>query len=320
MLFAIKDALVNFFVNPWTVVGSSDGVNSSMDGTDRWVNSGDVVYPTNSLDPHSWIVLQQTAIGATFQIILATDKTLADDPGRDDVTILANQTGFGVASGGSDGATNSKPTAGTPGRNFGVDGTDWIGANGAVAKVLTCISSTDGQCTRIIVSNQSTGIPVTGLGFEVPRLPPIGTTSLMYLFKSTVASGLSCFRWETMSNAVTNGEMAANVAANAGGFVSITLVPEIPLFNSIEVIDLQEDDRPNPMLYPCVLYGTLAGTQDSTLHHGTLFDWYWCSRNPAGKHLLDLDTIPLAGNRTFVCVGDPVIGWLDDSATDLSYT
>ena len=82
VLFAIKQAKIGFNSNPWTVIGSSDGVASSMDGTDRWIDSGDIISwsPGN---PRSWIVLQQTALGATFHCLLATLDTTADINGDD---------------------------------------------------------------------------------------------------------------------------------------------------------------------------------------------------------------------------------------------
>lgn len=324
-LWAIKNAMVNFVANPWTVIGSSDGANASMDGTDRWIDSGDIVYPTNGGDPFSWVVLEQTAIGATYQILLYTNELLAADPNRENVGITSNAGGYGTANGGGDGSTTTLPTPSDATKNASLDGTEWLGGETTPTQmVLTCIMSGDGECTRIVASKQSTGIPVAGLGFEVPRLSPSTwtTPALLYLFKSTVASGLSCFRWETMSNAVTNGEMSANVDnLDASGFTEITMVPTMPIFSTIEVVDMQEDERPNPMLFPCTLFGLdVTTTRDTATAHGTLFDWYWVNRNPAGAHLSDLDAVPFAGNKTFVCVGDCVWGWLDDSATDLSYT
>ena len=302
-LWAIKNAMVNFFAVPWTVIGSSDGVNASMDGTDRWIDSGDIIFRTTGGTPVSWIVLQQTGIGATFQVLLYINDLLSQDPNRENITIIANAGGFGTANGGStDGDTINLPTPSDTSKNFGVDGTGWMGAEGVTPTqmILTCISSTDGQCTRIIASKQSTGIPVAALGFEVPRLPPATWTApaLMYLFKSTVASGLSCFRWETMADAITNAEMVANVDRDdATGFTSITMLPMMPMFSTVEVIDSQEDDRPNPMLYPPTLFGYDVAEPAATPRvHGTMFDWYWCNRNVAGKHLLDLDTVPAAAS------------------------
>lgn len=321
-LWAIKNAMVNQFANPWTVIGSSDGANASMDGTDRWIDNGDIIYPNTAGNPFSWIVLQQTAIGATFQTILYANDILTADPQREHARMYSNSGGFGTVNGGStNGSTTILPDVADTDKSFGINGEDFCGAeNGSnTQKVLTCISSTDGECFRAIVSQQSTGIPINGFGIEVPRDAPAWWSpqapAIMYCWKSTVASALSCFRWETMYNA----SIRASIPYYDGGFKPwSSLHAFLPIFSTVEVVDLQEDDRPNPMLYPIRVWGGEYGNAE--LNWGSLFDWYWCSRNVAGKHLLDLDTIPVGGDRTFVCVGDNVIGWLDDSATDLSYT
>jgi len=326
-LWAIKNAMVNFFAVPWTVVGSSDGSTSGMDAVDRWVTPANIVYRTTAGTPLSWIVLRQTGIGASHQIILYVDDLSATDPNRQNVNIMANATGFGTASGflGLNGSTTTIPTSHAASRNFSLNGSSWLGAEGAspTQMVLTCISSTDGECTRIIASKQSTGVPITALGFEKARLPPSDWTipAVMYIFKSTVASGLSALRWEVMAANVS----AQNVWGNQDlgpSFVATPMTLQGPMFSTFEVVDLAEEDRPNPMLYPCAVFGNpgYALGYPVLQHFGTLFDWYWCSRDVTGKFLADLDTIPLAGDRTFVCVGDCVYGWLDDSATDLSYT
>jgi hypothetical protein len=319
VLFDIKEAMVNFDQNPWTVVGSCDGVTFAMDAVDRWVNSADILYRTTSGAPMSWIVLQQASVAGTFQVILYVNDTVAIDPNRENVNMLANIGGFGVAVGGSgtDGAVNSIPIAGDPTKSIGLDGTDWQGAEAAAntQKVITCISSTDGECLRVVVSQQSTGVPIMVWGVEVPRLPRVGWVDpvVMYMLKSTISSGLSCIRWESMQE-------AEPFRANSVDFNSDPLAASLrmigPMLATTEIVDY-EQDLGNPRLYGGnLIFDGIAADWD----WGTLFDWYWCNRNVSGAHLLDLDTIPLAGNRTFVCVGDCIWGWLDDSATDLSYT
>jgi hypothetical protein len=301
VLFAVKTAKIGFNSNPWTVIGSSDGVGASMDGTDRWVDSGDIISwsPGN---PRPWIVLQQTALGATFHCLLATLDTTADFDGND-IVVIYNDGGFGTANGGADGDASTLPTPSDTSKNFSPPATDWCGAEGGAptAKVLTCLSSTDGECTRFLISKQSTGLPINMWGIEVPRLPPAEWTVpvVTYMFKSTVASGLSCLRWETMQ--ATGANMRGLVGAQGGGVIAAGMVPMGPMFSSTEVIDFQEDDRPNPMLYPVRLWGgDYGGTSNNPtiLNHGTLFDWYWCSRNVAGKHLLDMDTVPAPQDAT----------------------
>lgn len=139
--------------------------------------------------------------------------------------------------------------------------------------------------------------------------------ALWYVQRTTVASGLNVFRWETMQDTETFWTRLAHNATSADG--ASTFRMSGPYLTTNEIVDYPQEVGSNPLLYGGTLHDS---THPNRNQGGTLFDWYWCSRNVAGSHLLDLDTMPLAGNRTFVCVGDCVWGWLDDSATDLSYT
>lgn len=307
-LLAIKNAMIGFNANPWTVIGSCDGITSGMDGVDRWVNTADLVYRGLLGSPLSWIVLQQTAIGATYQVMFSLSIISGIDPQKEDIEYQANKGGFGVANGGAnDGSISSLPAVADNSLTTKPTGKWWLGheSSSPTQKVLTCISSTDGECLRVIVSHQSTGNPILCLGAEVPRLPPASWAgpAVIYIFKATVASALSCFRWETMADSIGAGAESVIVGAvprlDNSGFDVANMVPLMPMFSTTEVVDFREDDRPNPLLYPCALYGydTDVGSGVEGIH-GTLFDWYWCTRNVLGKHLLDLDTIPAAQDAT----------------------
>ena len=300
VLFLVKEAKIGFNSNPWTVIGSSDGVGASMDGTDRWLDSGDILTWSFG-NPRSWIVLQQTALGATFHCLLANPNT-NDDFDQEDIIVVYNEGGFGTANGGTDGTASVLPTPNDTSKNFSPPADLWVGAEGGAPteKVLTCVSSTDGECARFLISKQSTGLPINMWGIEKARLPPAEWTTpvLTYMFKSTVASGLSCLRWETMADSVTAGEIVAKVPTiDATGFRTARMVPAMPMFTTVEAIDSQEDVRPNPMLHPPTLFGYDVNNVDTGRNWGTLFDWYWCSRNVAGAHLLDMDTVPLVSTE-----------------------
>lgn len=315
-LFAIKEALVNMDQNPWTVIGSSDSIASGMDAVDRWVTAANLVYRNNSNDPMSWIVLQNTALGATFQMVLSLEDTLAADPQRENINIAFSKTGYGVANGGTDGATNSSPTSdGT--RSFGLDCTNWHGAeNGTdTDKVLSVIMSTDAEVTRLVISQKSSGQALTSIGIEKPRLPnSLWTTPVVgYILKETAASGNNCFRWETIQNAEP---FKARVVNMDSVNIAVDMRFVGPMKNTTEVIDENQDTTALYFYGGSLVYDGLFAHQN----WGSLFDFYWVSRATGGAHAANLDSFPAAGNRTFVCVGDVVWGWLDDSTTDLSYT
>jgi hypothetical protein len=308
-LLAIKNALITFNLANWTVVGSSDSVTAAMDATDRWVTNANLVWATTAGTVFSWIVLQQTGIQASFQMLISLEILAAADTNREDVYM-----GVSFSAGFTGGSTTARPTA--TDEHAGAI-LDWIGAEGGTPtdKVLTCIQSDDGECTRVVISNKGNGIPCTSMGFEKPRLPNANFTnpSLWYVMRETVASGLSCFRWEAMQD-------TEKFWARLVGFDSSSLIASIrmsgPMSNTVELIDAKQATGNVLFWGGGLVYDGLDAEQDL----GTLFDWYWCSRNVTGVHALDLDTFPVGGNRTFVCVGDCVWGWLDDSATDLSYT
>lgn len=315
-LWAIKEALVNADSNPWTVIGSSDSVTSGMDAVDRWVSASNIVYRTTSNTPMSWICLQQTGIGPTFQIVLYVEDILAADPGRENFNLVANSGGYGVANGGTDGAVNGIPQASDSSKNLGINGTDWHGAEGGsdTDKMLTCISSTDGACTRIVISQESTAIPITAIGIEAPRDPNSSweTPAVLYCLKQTVASGLNCFRWETIQNAES---FSSVIRDRDSALHNASLRFSGPMRSTAEVID-EPQVNGGPFFYGGDL---IHDSHNGDALWGSLFDWYWVSRDPTGQHGADLDTFPAAGDRSFVCVGDVVWGWLDDSSTDLAY-
>ena len=309
-LLKIKQALTTFSLNPWTVVGSSDSLAASMDTTDRWLDIGDLVFQVLVGQVHSWIVLKQAGIAANFQVCFDLSSLLAADPNRQDLGIVISP-----VSGFTGGSISARPTA-TDEVVLNASTSPWLGSmTTGVDSMISCMQSSDGQCTRVIVSDETSGTPFTVLGFERPRLPNTNWTSpsCFYLLEETIASGLSCFRWETMQD---QERFVAVVQDHGSNPLQVAMRMTGPMISTTEGVDWIADGIPNPALWAGNL--TYDG-RDADFDWGTLFDWYWVSRNVAGAHMADLDTAPFAGNRTFVCVGDCVWGWLDDSATDLKY-
>jgi hypothetical protein len=105
VLFQIKNRLVGggatAWTTPWTVVSSSD--SSTADNTDRWINSGDVVFH-NPGSAHSWIVLQNDAISTGFQIVLEAIRNPGGGQDAWDMRI-SEAVGF------TGGTTTNRPTA-----------------------------------------------------------------------------------------------------------------------------------------------------------------------------------------------------------------
>ena len=120
----------------WTVIASSDSV--AADGTDRWAAAGNVVFAAVGV-AHSWIVLQQTGVGATFQLLI--DCTT----GGGTTAYIAVSASAGFAGG----TTLNRPTATDEVRLCNT--TTWGGPAANVASTLHVLRSTDGSCNRVLI-------------------------------------------------------------------------------------------------------------------------------------------------------------------------
>jgi hypothetical protein len=303
-LLAIKQALTTFNLNPWTVVSSSNGVVA--DGTDNWATVADLVYPTTFGTAYSWVVLQQTNLLGTFEVLLSMFDIAATDPNRQNLVIKYAAGGGYVA-----GAPNVQPFA--PGGDVILNnsGESWLGElTTGEPLTISCIQSDDGEVTRILVSVDSTAKPFTAIGFEKPRLPnPLWTDPVVcYILKETVASGLNCFRRSVMQE---TSPFQATIVNLASSDIDVGLRMTGPQRSTGEVID--EIQQSIHFWGGGLSYDGVDAQGD----WGTLYDWYWVNRNVGGVHAIDGDSFPVGGDRTFVCPGDCVIGWLDDAATDL---
>src|SRR5512146_2064622 len=69
VMFALKQSLITFALQPWTVVGSSDGATAGLDAVDRWSAANKLVQAADA-SAHSWIVLKQTGVAANFQVCI----------------------------------------------------------------------------------------------------------------------------------------------------------------------------------------------------------------------------------------------------------
>jgi hypothetical protein len=319
-LFQIKDALTTFNSNPWTVAGSSDSSASSMDGTDRWIDTGDLVYRTTGGTAFSWIVLEQSQINPNFQVLFGLDNTSASDANRHDLYIsVSPAAGFGTAASGTDGSTTALPTA-TDEHVINSTTDSWYGDWSAnFGTMVSCFASTDGEVTRVVASDESTGIPFMRMNFEVPRLPDsTWHEPCVYSHQTTtVAGGTSVFKRVDWMEQTASPYLLATVSGYDNNPTQQSFRFSGPMWGTNEVITLDEDHSIRFYAGELTQSASVYATQTVW---GTLYDCYWVSRGTGGTYYADdLDTFPAAGNRTFVCVGDLVYGWLNDSTTDLKY-
>lgn len=315
-LFQIKTAFTTFNSNPWTVAGSSNSTAAGMDATDRWSSTADLTYRASTGTAFSWVVLNQPQINPNFQVLFGMDNTSASDASRFDLYIsVSPSAGFGSVASGTNGSTTALPTA-VDEHVLNTTTSTWYGGTvPSNASMLTCISSTDGECTRVIATRETTGLDVMRMNFEVPKNPHVSWYEPC-VYGHNYQNANTVFRREEWQSTTTGGwgVTVSGVYGN-NNKEQLPAVFFSPKFVALEALDAQEDDQVR------FFYGELISVaQTAALKPlGTLHDWYWVSRNTGGFHAVNLDTFPAAGNRTYVCMGDCVYGWLNDSSTELKY-
>jgi hypothetical protein len=133
---------------PMTVVSSSNGTSASV-GTDLWTTP-------SSLAAGAWIVLQDAAINAKFQICIHLVSGWGFGNTAQFVSIFVSRlAGFGVANGGVVGTATTPPTA--TDQDTALNSILFQTNNTFTARWYLWRSS-DGQCTRILFRNTSTGL------------------------------------------------------------------------------------------------------------------------------------------------------------------
>jgi len=182
-MFAFKNVLKNFATNPMTVIGSSDGSTSGMDGTDRWVTFSNLV--TNS-----WIVLQDAQVNPKFQIcfqLTGSGFTTNTTSATVQVTV-SRLAGFGTENGGTNGTTTTRPTATDEDAKTGAAFTT---STTNVARRFYVWRSLDGQVTRAAFRNATAGTWEGWWEWGVPRGPRTLWTNPCYYRFSFPNAGLS---------------------------------------------------------------------------------------------------------------------------------
>jgi len=141
LLRSIKNALVGFGTNPWTVRYSSSSAvaGTAGDGVDRWSADSDLVWAA-AASAHSWIVLRQTGIATNYEVCFSLEGASATGVAM--LAVVSFSAGF------TGGSTTARPTA-TDEQIFTL--TNWSGNGADVASRWSVMQSTDGQCTRVLV-------------------------------------------------------------------------------------------------------------------------------------------------------------------------
>jgi hypothetical protein len=279
----IKDPLIGFGSNPWTVRGSSNSVAAAMDAVDRWAADANLVW-ANVGSAHSWIVLRQTGIATNFELCM--DLTSAAADGQNMVWVVSPSAGF------TGGTTLNRPTATD---EIVLVGAKW-GATGTNQQLVThLMQSTDGQCTRIIVcqGNVSSGIVI----LDKVKAPVSGWTNPSYAIAATsngAEQGTISNFYATANGRGYHNSIIMSLYATCEGYGASGLVPTAQTSPN----DISGEFPMSPM-------GIASDTGGCRGRHGDLFDLWYGLASGLGTGT----SYPNANTKQFVQFGDIVFPW-----------
>jgi len=194
-----------FTLGLWTVRYSCDGVAAGVagDGINRWDSLTDLVWAAAGV-AHSWIVLRQTGIGATFEVCIDLSSATVGNG-----TVVFSEGGF------SGGTTTARPTAADEyiwlnnTNLFSSSNTNWHTA------WMNVQMSTDGHCTRVILLRGS-GDRLQSWFWEKPKTAVSGwsTPFAAYRITSTATQGPGFAARALQTSATIVGKI--RVGATAG--------------------------------------------------------------------------------------------------------
>jgi hypothetical protein len=285
-LYAIKAALTGFTNSPWTVVSSCGNLgtwaspNWQAGASDYWTSPSRIMWnqaggsstPTIS---RSWIVLQQTGMGATFQLLFDCLHNANNNDNGTMLTVAWSAAGF------TGGSTTTRPTA----ADEVIRITGWTNnpasywlrdssySSSPFPMTLHVMMSTDGQCTRIFGCRGSDGQPDFGWVFERLKNPSAGWTApyVVMINPGDWSNSRGYMGW--LSGTVGNtrftakyGAVNMNLYATTEGLVS-------NLFYVYSATLQKRNQLSNEwQLFPV---GVACETAGALGHHGYFYDmWY----------------------------------------------
>lgn len=290
MLLAIKNALIGFGTQPWTVrySCSSTVAGSAGDGVDRWAAIANLVWAAAGT-AHSWIVLQQTGLASGYQLLISLEAASAT--GNVVTYVVSPSAGF------TGGSTTARPTA--TDEIVVAAGVQWA-TSLDVSYRWSVMQSTDGQCTRVLVCGNAT--QQSFLLIDKLQNPTSGFTNpvvAIFLVTSSFTTGALSSATATVGK-TRFGSVNSNVALTSLAIGTAQYVTDTNVGNITNDIDSNW-----PML-PVAAVGLTSGVRGIL---GSVFD-FWFGSGGRGT----ADTYPATGN-SFAQFGCFILPW--DGSTPL---
>lgn len=259
-MLALKNSLIGFAQNPWTVISSCDASTASNDGTDHWSNAQDDVNWATAA--HSWIVLQQAGINPKFQICIDLDDSLYSDI----IVVISPEEGFGDANGGTDGTTTARPIA--TDEHIINSGLDWMYGDATNRNTaMHVMQTTDGECTRIawLYNNVVANIAF----FDKAKNPH------SHWHEGVIYSWADGNYNETVT---LTAYLAANtrVHSTVSGTTTNFYLATVYGYNSTmpAIMDATNDLDGSYEVYPIFLFSNTANSRGT---QGALYDFWWAT-------------------------------------------
>lgn len=285
ILRTIKNLLLAFGTLPWTTRYSCDSAvaGAAGDGVDRWDSDTDLVWNAAG-SAHSWYVLQQANVTATFQVLISLEGASAAG------SLLTCY--FSPSAGFTGGTTTARPTATDEVQVL--NGASWGGAGSADSNVIIdAMQSTDGQCTRVVVCRLSAA--TTFMAFDRPKNPVTGWSN----------PSVGIWLGRDAANAFTYADLTAVAlvklrlgTTNTSAFCTQEAFGSTVIGNA--AVGANEVSGDFPML-PVGIWCNNAPVRG---RQGEFFDlWMGYTTNAVG------DTYPNDATRQFTQWGAPITAW-----------
>lgn len=260
---------------PWTVVGSSNGTTSSMDGTDRVTNfNTDIVSGSNGV-AHSWVVMSQSAMNGFSICWDFNDSTVINY--REMSIVVSPRRGFGTANGGTNGSHLNRPTA--TDEVVVIDRGVWLfGTLAANASHnLRTMVSDDGKNTRILIG---TGGYCQVVAMFEELSDPVDGWSHPYVFG-----------WYTSGTPTSNAGTTTNLNGATGRYLAYHTSSAGAITGSVGL---------SATGYASTLCGTTLTASNDLSGFRELYPVYFASLDPQFNQILGAATDLYFGDSTIV--------------------